>query len=192
MNKGKGWEVKTVTDNFSKHSKALDFIKNNAVYVGVQQKESSREDEEITNAELLFIHTKGAKVKKRKSKNAANDLFIFSNGSPYFNIPARPVIEPALKENSKQLSSIMKKAAQCAMDGNFAEALKQLNIAGTRGRDVSKLWFTNPKNHWAKNAPSVVVRKEKKGSTDPKPLIDTGELRNSISYFVKTKGGQKK
>lgn len=167
MSNGKGWEVKTVTDNFSKQLQALDFINNNEVYVGIQQKDTTRDKDEVTNAELLFIHT---------------------NGSPKRNIPARPVIEPAIKDSSEQLSKIMLRVAKYALDGNFSEAMRQLHIAGTRGRDVSKLWFTSPKNHWAPNVPSVIAEKIKKGATDPKPLIDTGELRNAISYFVKTKG----
>lgn len=171
MAKGNGWEVKTITDNFSKQLKALEFIKDNSVYVGIQEKDSSREDEAPTNAELMFIHT---------------------NGSPANNIPPRPVIEPAIKNDKERLSKIMKKAAQCAMDGDFAEATKQLHIAGTRGRDVSKRWFVNPENHWQPNAESTAARKRKKGATVIRPLIDTGELRNSISYFVDTKGGVKK
>lgn len=171
MSKGVGWEAKVVTDNFSKQLEAIDFVKNNSVYVGIQQKDTTRDGDDVTNAELLFIHT---------------------NGSPARNIPARPVIESAIKDSSAQLSKIMLRAAQYALQGKFAEATKQLHIAGTRGRDVSKLWFTNPKNHWPPNAPSVIKEKLKKGSTDPKPLIDTGELRNAISYFVKTKGRQKK
>lgn len=171
MSKGVGWEVKTITDNFSRQLQALEFVKDNEVYVGIQQKDATRENEDVNNAELLFIHT---------------------NGSPVRNIPARSVIEPAIKDSSEQLSRIMLRAAQYALQGKFAEATKQLHIVGTRGRDVSKLWFTNPKNHWPPNAPSVIKEKLKKGSTDPKPLIDTGELRNAISYFVKTKGRQKK
>lgn len=171
MSKGNGWEVKVVTDNFSKQLEALEFVKNNSVYIGIQQKDTTRDGDDVTNAELLFIHT---------------------NGSPKQNISPRPVIEPALKANSQQLSKIMSQAAKFALEGKFAEALRQLHIAGTRGRDVSKLWFNNPENHWPPNAPEVIERKIKKGSTDPKPLIDTGELRNAISYFVKTKGGKNK
>lgn len=186
-------EIKEVTDNFSKQLKALAFIKDNEVYVGIQEEDSSREDDAApTNAELLFIHTNGARIKKRKKKGSANDLYMFSNGSPYFNIPPRPVIEPALKSDQARLSSMMKKAAEYAFDGNDSEALRQLHLVGTRGRDVSKRWFVNPKNHWPPNSEAVQEAKRRKGSTDPKPLIDTAELKNSISYFVKTKGGRKK
>ena len=178
-------------DNFSKTLDSLQFIRAHDVYVGIQQKDDSREDDDVTNAELLFIHTNGARVKKRRKKGSANDLYVLSNGSPYFNIPPRPVIEPALKSDQKRLSSMMKQAAKYAFDGNKSEALRQLELVGTRGRDVSKRWFVNPDNNWPPNSEVVQERKRRKGSTNPRPLIDTGELKNSISYFVRTKEGRK-
>ena len=89
--KGPGWEVVESASKMVRNIQLLDFMKENEVYVGIQQKESKREDEQITNAELLFIHT---------------------NGSPINNIPPRPVIEPAIKHDSERLSGMMKKAAQ--------------------------------------------------------------------------------
>ena len=50
----------------------------------------------------------------------------------------------------------------------------------------------NFENNWPPNSPSVIAEKRRKGSTNPRPLIDTGELRKSITYFVKTKGGRSK
>ena len=168
--KGPGWEVVESASKMVRNIQLLDFMKENEVYVGIQQKESKREDEQITNAELLFIHT---------------------NGSPVNNIPPRPVIEPAIRSDRKRLSSMMKQAAKYALDGMKSEALRQLELVGTRGRDVSKRWFVNPDNNWPPNSEAVQERKRRKGSTNPRPLIDTGELRNSISYFVRTKEGRK-
>ena len=72
-------EIKEVADNFSKQLKALEFIKDNEVYVGIQEEDSSREDDAApTNAELLFIHT---------------------NGSPVNNILLRLVVELVLKND---------------------------------------------------------------------------------------------
>lgn len=87
---------------------------------------------------------------------------------------------------------MMKKAAQLAFTGRFDEAVNQLRKVGMRGQNVSRAWFVNPDNGWPPNSPSVQSAKRAKGSDDPKPLIDTGELRKSITYFVKTKGGRTK
>ena len=160
--------------NYNKLKKTLKFIKENEVYVGIPDDTTVREEDrtgEVTNAELLFIHT---------------------NGSPVNNIPPRPVIEPAIRNDKERLSSMMKKAAQLAFSGRFDEAVNQLRKVGMRGQNVSRAWFVNPDNGWPPNSPSVQAAKRAKGSNDPKPLIDTGELRKSITYFVKTKGGRTK
>ena len=36
---------------------------------------------------------------------------------------------------------------------------------------------------------NVKVNDEKKGSNKERPLIDTGELRKSITYVIRDKGG---
>lgn len=156
--------------NFQRMMNTLNKMMENEVYVGIADDTTEREadDTGITNAELLFIHT---------------------NGSPVNNIPARPVIEPAIYNDKDRLADMMKKAAQLFMEGRDEEAIKQLQRVGMRGQNVSRQWFVDEKNGWPPNAPAVREAKIKKGSTDPKPLIDTGELRKSITYFVKTKGG---
>lgn len=164
------FEVKVITDNISKQIEALEFIKDNSVYVGIQQKDTTRDGDDVTNAELLFIHT---------------------NGSPARNIPPRPVIEPALKDDKERLGDMMKKAAQYVFSGNFGEALRQLELVGHRGQKDARDWFYNPKNNWPLNSPEVIQEKMRKGATDPKPLIDTNEMHKAITYFVKTKGGRK-
>lgn len=163
-------DIMEEANNLSKILESLQFIRDNGVYVGIQQKDTTREDDDVTNAELLFIHT---------------------NGSPVNNIPPRPVIEPAIKKDSRRLSNMMKQAAKYAFDGMKSEALRQLELVGTRGRDVSKRWFVNPNNNWPPNSEAVQEMKRRKGATNPRPLIDTGELRNSISYFIDTREGRK-
>lgn len=156
--------------NFQRMMNTLNKMMENEVYVGIADDTTEREADKtgITNAELLFIHT---------------------NGSPVNNIPPRPVIEPAIHNDKDRLADMMKKAAQLFMEGRDEEAIKQLQRVGMRGQNVSRQWFVDEKNGWPPNAPAVRAAKIKKGSTDPKPLIDTGELRKSITYFVKTKGG---
>lgn len=154
--------VKAV-DKASKLIKGINYTKDNYLLIGIPQKKTIREDEAITNAELLFIHT---------------------NGSPINNVPARPVIEPALEDDMERLTSMLKDFANEAIEGNFEEAQKQLERTGMRAQNVCRNWFTNADNNWPENAPSVRERKIKKGSTEPRPLIDTGELRKSIIYVV--------
>lgn len=154
--------VKAV-DKVGKLIKGINYTKDNYLLIGIPQKKTTRENEAITNAELLFIHT---------------------NGSPINNVPARQVIEPALEDDMERLTSMLKDFANEAIEGNFEEAQKQLERTGMRAQNVCRNWFTNADNNWPENAPSVRERKIKKGSTEPRPLIDTGELRKSIIYVV--------
>ena len=49
-----------------------------------------------------------------------------------------------------------------------------------------RAWFTDERNNWPPNAPSTIEKKSKNGKIKDNPLIDTGELRKSITYVVKT------
>lgn len=163
--------IEKVSDK-NQYKKLLEFVKNNELYVGIPQETSSRkEDKEITNAELLFIQT---------------------YGSPVNNIPPRPVIEPAIENNRDRISKMMHEALKIAMSGDSQGAVDQLKKVGMFAQNKCRAWFLDERNGWPPNAPSVIRRKIKKGSTDPKPLIDTGEMRKSITYFVKSWGGRTK
>jgi len=164
-----GVEIVTTVDKIGKVAKAMNFMMENEVYVGISDETTTREKgEPVTNAELLFIHT---------------------NGSPVNNIPARPVIEPAIKDDKERLSKMMESAFLTAEKGDTEGALRKLKLAGMRAQNVCRAWFVNPKNGWPPNSPGVAARKRAKGSTNPKPLIDTGELRKSITYFVRRWNG---
>jgi len=143
---------------------ALKELENTHVLVGIPEDESMRQDGQINNAALLYIH---------------------SNGSPANNIPARPVLEPALEHSKERLGEITGKAIKAAMAGDSADMRAQLDKAGMAGQDAVKDWFTNPSNGFAPLKPETARRKEKKGSSVERPLIDTSDLRNSITYVVR-------
>ena len=146
--------------DFNKLFKAID---ENYVLVGIPQKEAARQNGPITNAELLYIHT---------------------NGSPINNIPKRPVIEPAMLDDRERLTKLLNAFLEAKIQGENEEANKMLGLVGMRAQNDARGWFVNPKNKWPPNSPGVRKYKIKKGSTNPNPLIDTGELRKSITYVV--------
>jgi len=115
---------------------------------------------DVTNAELLFIHTKG---------------------SPKMHIPPRPVIEPAIEAdgNKQAISNEISKSLKASLAGDRPEALKRMKRAALAGQNAARGWFTDGRNHWAPNTPGTIRRK---GSD--RPLIDTGALRASIQGIV--------
>lgn len=163
-------------DNYRSLKRAIDFIKNHEVYVGIQDSGNEREEEqnnEVTNAELLYIHT---------------------NGSPVRNIPSRPVIEPAIRNDSERLHKMMAKSAQYAFDGDNEKALDQLKKTGMRGQNISRDWFYDEDNGWPPDSPGTIQAKKSKHKVkgyEPRTLIDTGQMRNAITYFVKTEDGER-
>jgi hypothetical protein len=130
------------------------------VLVGWPEDGQARRGGGPTNAMLAHLHT---------------------NGSPLQNIPARPILEPAINypPNKALISAELGKAAAAAVEGNPQLAKQQLNRAGLVAVNAVKRWFTEPANHWAPNAPATIARK---GSD--KPLIDTGQLRASVTFIV--------
>jgi len=154
-------EIKELDHNLKSIQDAIKSIRELDVLVGVPQEKDSREGA-ISNAELAFIHTKG---------------------SPLRGIPARPIIEPAIEDNKEQVAELIKKSAQKALDGNKEGAIESLERVGMQGQNIVRAWFTNPKNNWAPNSPKTI---KLKGST--RPLIDSGELRKSITYVVRKRG----
>lgn len=183
--------------NLKMLQKAIDSIKSTRVYVGIPAKNASRdEDNEINNAELLYIHTHGIRKKSMrqemdtamaggKSYSKAYKMYIQSHGSPLWHSPPRPVIEPAIeyhkKEIAKRLTSAYSKTMSDIYKGSSVEtALQNLEIVGMYAQNVVRDWFTNPHNNWAPNSPLTIATK---GSN--KPLIDTSEMRKSIIYVVK-------
>ena len=137
-------------------------LKKSDILVGVPASTTQRKDEQITNASLMWIHSKGSQIN---------------------NIPARPTLEPAITENQALISPQLAKASQAIMDNKPAEAEKYMMRAGTIAANAAKRKFGSAE--LAPNAPSTIARK---GSD--KPLIDTGSLRRSIVAVVRIVGKQ--
>lgn len=138
--------------------KALGRLSKARVYVGIPEKTTSRPGSGVTNAGLMYIHT---------------------HGSQALHIPARPVIEPAIEasDNKARITSELGKAATAELEDRPDETMLHLQRAGTMGANAAKRWFRDPRNNWPPNAPSTIAAK---GSD--RPLIDTGELRRSITH----------
>lgn len=134
-------------------------LKKHEVLVGVPQEKSSRQGGKATNAELLFIHT---------------------NGSPARGIPARPVLKPAIADDKERIVEMLGKAVDAATSGKKEEIVPALERAGMYASGKCKAWFTNPSNGWKPNNAKTIARKK-----SSRPLIDTGEMRKSITYIVK-------
>ena len=173
--------------------KRLAGLKKRGIYVGIPQEETSRNNEDVTNAELLFIHTNGARRRSMikemdatmdsgKPYSKAYELYIQSHGSPLWQSPPRPVIEPAIAAHAKEIAEGFKGIYAAAATGNAQAEDRAIARTGMIAQNAARGWFTDPRNGWAANAPSTI---KQKGSD--KPLIDTGAMRKAIVYVVRSR-----
>lgn len=142
--------------------KAVDALHRQEVLAGIPEDKSARDDEAaMNNATLAYIH---------------------NFGSPAANIPARPFREPGIRNAREGIVAGLKEAATEALDGNAAGVARGLNKAGLHAQNGMRGMFRE--NDWAPLQPETLARK---GTGKSKPLVLTGQLRNSISYVVREK-----
>jgi len=92
-------------------------------------------------------------------------------------IPERPFMRNAMKENASKYGDAMARSAAKILRGE-ASVYDVLNKLGVTAQQDIKRSIDSLKS--PPNSPVTIARK---GSS--KPLIDTGEMRNSVSYEVK-------
>lgn len=168
------------------------------VLVGITSEKNKRQDDKIGNAELAYIHTNGARkapviaemkpaLAKGTKYSIAMQIYLHEHGylqadqSNFFHTPPRPIIQPAIRYYKAEIAKELGIAAKAAMDGQ--DVRSRLSSVGMLAQARVQDWFTNPANGWAPNAATTIKRK---GSAQP--LIDTGALRQAITYVVKGAG----
>ena len=118
-----------------------------------------------------------AKVGKHDNSDVTVAQVGFWNEFGTVTIPERSFIRSTIEGDSKEIKEVSRKQYKKVLDGDIN--LKQgLGILGTFVMGKIQEKFT--KNTWSPNSSSTIILK---GST--KPLIDSGQLRQSISYEVK-------
>lgn len=154
-------EVKLVMtkDNVPALRKALKYLIDNDVLVGVPQSRTQRKSGTITNAALAYIH---------------------NTGSPARNIPARPFMEPGIKNATERISQLMRQVANAALKGN--------QPAVRRGLESVGLVAQNSIRSKINEGIPPPLKHPRPGKSRDKPLIDTGQMRNSITYVIRRKG----
>lgn len=176
---------------FAGFVKRLKGLQKRQIQVGIPQKTSSRRGEGINNAELLYIHTHGTRRKAMRKEmqegmdrglkySEAFSLYIQSHGSPLWHSPPRPVLEPAIKANKEKIALQFSKIIKATADGNADAMERAITSTGITAQNACRSWFKDPRNGWPRNDPKTV---KLKGSD--KPLVDSGELRDSIVYVVR-------
>ena len=131
------------------------------VLVGVMGDKAARSgDDGVTNAMLAYVH---------------------EYGSPARNIPARPHIMPGIQAALGDIERLSRAGILAALNGQNGAVMNLLGQVGAVAvGSIQQKIATGP---FAPLAPQTIKRK---GSS--KPLIDTGQYRQSFSYKVVERG----
>lgn len=152
-------------EKMKKLQESLTFMNNTEVVAGVPEDKSNR-SASISNAALACIHDKGSLLQ---------------------GIPERPIFQPAIQNALSDIKTSLRAASQSAAEGEKDQAKNHLEEAGITAMNALKNQFQN--NHWTANTPETIKRKKNDVSSD-QTLVDTGQLRNSMSYAVRDKNGR--
>lgn len=173
-----------VTDGSVAAAKNMRQLVKTRVLVGVPQESlgNSRGDKLLTRASKF--KTRGKKFRKimqasESEISNAELTYIHTHGSMAQGIPPRPIIEPAIEANTSSILPELREAGVAQLDGNRQASISKFKRVALIAQNVVRGWFTDPRNHWAPNAPSTIRRK---GSD--RPLIHTGELRKAMVGIV--------
>jgi hypothetical protein len=139
-----------------------------ACYVGIPKEDDApRGDnaeghEPITNAEIGVI---------------------MENGAPEVNIPARPTLIPGLASVKDQMTKVLAGGMKRTMKGDASAIDDALNAVGLIGVSAVKKEITN--GDFQSLAEATLAARKRMGFKGTKPLIVTGQFRQSITYIIR-------
>lgn len=158
--------VKVVMDKTKKIAEGLRVASSHRVMAGVPASKGLRRGDEevgpINNAALMYIH---------------------EHGAPEANIPARPVIRPAIKSIQKQVVRMLRGVALDALGGRPGAVMQGLNAIGILAQNAMRRVITT--GPFVPLSERTLAARRARGRTGTKPLIDTGQLRRALTYVVR-------
>lgn len=111
--------------------------------------------------------------------------YILDNGSPVANIPARPFLVPGVENAQDEIVEDFRSGAKAALEGSPAGVERALVRAGLRAQNSVRSKIQD--GPFEGLAQRTLADRKKRGRTGEKPLLDTGQLRNSVTYVVRKK-----
>ena len=104
-------------------------------------------------------------------------------GSPANNIPARPHLIPGVAAVQDKAVARLTQAASAAATGRMSDAERHLHAAGLIAQSSVRRTLTTAA--YRPLSERTLAERQARGRTGTKPLIDTGQYRNSITYVVR-------
>jgi hypothetical protein len=158
------------TDLVDEVMKQIRALSKNEVLIGVPDENAGRdpepgeEKEPISNAEIGYV---------------------MEFGLPEKNIPARPFLVPGMQNATDKIGTVMQAGAVKALKGDKEATGMTMNKAGLIAQSAVRGKITD--GPFIPLAPKTLAQRKARGRTGEKPLLDTGQLRNSINYVIRPK-----
>lgn len=178
--------VSVTRDEVRSLRRALAALGNFAVMVGVPS--DSEQPHEGAGV--------GTDARSGTAMDNATLAYIHEVGSPAANIPARPFLVPGVASAQAAIQGRLRDAGEAALGGDLPRVMKNLHAAGLTAQSAVR-------NRIRSKIPpplaaSTIARRRRRTSggkykrkavvaADVTPLIDTGQLLNSISYVIRRK-----
>lgn len=161
----------TVTSDFTKEfNEIIKRFKNDDVLVGIPESTTDRTDEGSINNATLFA--------------------IANFGSPINNIPAWPILEIGIRNAQKQIAEEFKKAASQVLSKGFSALSTYYNRAGIiASTSIKKVINSQEDVPSDRPLPGTIAARRRDGFKGSKYWLRTGQLRNSITYVLRSDRG---
>jgi len=156
--------IKVTLDRLAQFGKAIKNLDKTRVLIGIPEDKSKRNDGSISNAQIGYIQ---------------------ENGSPVRNIPATPFLVTGVRAVAKQCAEQLKISVEMLMTNQSVVTTAQ-NKAGLIAQNSVKKTINDGDGFTPLSQATLDARK-RKGFKGTKRLIRTGQLRNSITYVIRSK-----
>lgn len=125
----------------------------------------------------VYIGIPSSNNARQGASNNATIAAVHEMGAPSRGIPARPFLIPTMERNAEKYTTLMAQGFRNALQDKEKAAEVYEKIGLVASSDVKDYIVSG------QFVPLKQSTIDRKGSS--KPLLDTGEMRNSISYEVK-------
>lgn len=144
----------------------------------------------VKNQVLVGVPAEGADRKPEPGEKSppsnAQVGYWMEYGAPEANIPARPHLLPGIERAQAGITRALGDAGLAAVFGDRGAVDQGLNKAGLVAQNAVRREVTD--GAFAPLSKRTIQRRQAKGRTGTKPLIDTGQYRRSLTYVIRPKG----
>lgn len=161
--------VKVTTDRVAAVLKSIKGLERNQVMVGIPSETAPRQPDPddpspLTNAQIGYILDKG---------------------SPAANIPARPFLAAGVASVKDEWVEKYKQGSKAVLDGRLADADKVHMAAGLIAEKGVKAKIND--GPFEALSPVTIAARKRRGRKSQKPLVDAGQMRNSVTHVIRSR-----